>query len=96
MPSSPPLSPRRSLVVCASRLTLDFSPVRLLPRPQQSASHAYPSIPAALKHIVRSEGVSGLYAGLQAKLLQSVLTAALLFAGQQRVYEAVKRALVKV
>jgi adenine nucleotide transporter 17 len=60
---------------------------------QQSASHAYPSIPAALRSIVASEGLLGLYAGLRAKLLQSVLTAALLFAGQQRVYELAKGAL---
>lgn len=63
---------------------------------QQSASHSYPSIPAALKDIVAKEGVAGLYSGIEAKLLQSVLSAALLFAGQQKVYEVCKRALVKV
>jgi adenine nucleotide transporter 17 len=53
----------------------------------------------ALKHksslegllaIVKAEGVQGLYKGVGSKLLQSVLTAAILFAGQRRIYEMTK------
>jgi adenine nucleotide transporter 17 len=54
----------------------------------------------ALKHkssferllaIIREEGVQGLYKGVGSKLLQSVLTAAILFAGQRRIYEMTKQ-----
>jgi adenine nucleotide transporter 17 len=43
--------------------------------------------------IARQEGVSGLYKGVENKLLQSVLTAAILFAGQRRFFELTKAAL---
>jgi solute carrier family 25 (peroxisomal adenine nucleotide transporter), member 17 len=54
----------------------------------------------ALKHksslngllaILKEEGVQGLYKGVGSKLLQSVLTAAILFAGQRRIYEMTKK-----
>lgn len=41
--------------------------------------------------ISREEGIRGLYKGVQSKLIQSVLTAAILFAGQKRIYEIIKR-----
>ncbi|KAF7332162.1 MFS general substrate transporter [Mycena kentingensis (nom. inval.)] len=44
-----------------------------------------------LAKIVREEGVAGLYKGIETKLVQSVLTAAFLFAGQQRIYQMTKR-----
>ncbi|KZT24533.1 mitochondrial carrier [Neolentinus lepideus HHB14362 ss-1] len=40
--------------------------------------------------ILREEGVEGLYRGVGSKLLQSVLTAAILFACQRRIYEIIK------
>jgi adenine nucleotide transporter 17 len=43
--------------------------------------------------IIRDEGVKGLYKGIENKLLQSVLTAAILFAGQRRFFELSKAAL---
>lgn len=56
----------------------------------------------ALKHkssfdgllaIIKEEGVQGLYKGVGSKLVQSVLTAAILFAGQRRIYEVTKKAI---
>jgi len=41
-------------------------------------------------HILKTEGVNGLYAGLLPKLIQSMLTAAFLFVAQRRIFEAVK------
>jgi adenine nucleotide transporter 17 len=41
--------------------------------------------------ILREEGVEGLYKGIGSKLLQSVLTAAILFAGQRRLFELTKK-----
>jgi len=43
--------------------------------------------------ILRNEGIQGLYRGMPSKLVQSVLTAAILFAGQRRFYELAKLAL---
>ncbi len=40
--------------------------------------------------IIAEEGISGIYKGAGAKLLQSVLTAAILFASQRRIYELTK------
>ncbi|WVQ90436.1 hypothetical protein IAS59_004216 [Cryptococcus gattii] len=56
----------------------------------QAATHQYKSSFRAILHILRAEGVSGLYAGLTLKLLQSVLTAAFMFAAQRRIYVLVK------
>ncbi|WWC69079.1 uncharacterized protein I206_103015 [Kwoniella pini CBS 10737] len=57
----------------------------------QAASHKYKSSVKAVLHILKTEGLKGLYAGLGPKLLQSVLTAAFMFVAQRRIYEFVKR-----
>ncbi|KAF7789443.1 hypothetical protein EIP86_000388 [Pleurotus ostreatoroseus] len=46
--------------------------------------------------ILQNEGLEGLYKGMGNKLLQSVLTAAILFAGQRRFYELTKQALAPI
>jgi len=46
--------------------------------------------------IIKEEGVEGLYKGVGSKLVQSVLTAAILFAGQRRIYEITKKAVTTV
>nr|ODN91870.1 solute carrier family 25 (peroxisomal adenine nucleotide transporter), member 17 [Cryptococcus depauperatus CBS 7841] len=61
---------------------------------QQAATHKYKSSIQAVLHILKTESVSGLYAGLSLKLLQSVLTAAFMFVAQRRIYEFVKKVLV--
>ena len=50
----------------------------------------YKSSIDGLLTILREEGVEGLYKGLGSKLVQSVLTAAILFAGQRRIFELTK------
>ncbi|KAK5730358.1 hypothetical protein LTR15_000295 [Elasticomyces elasticus] len=47
---------------------------------------------ASLKRIVREEGVGGLYGGISAKVTQSVLTAAFLFAFKDVLYDATIKA----
>jgi adenine nucleotide transporter 17 len=58
------------------------------------AGHAsalkYKSSLDGLLTILKDEGVEGLYKGIGSKLVQSVLTAAILFAGQRRIYELTK------
>jgi solute carrier family 25 (peroxisomal adenine nucleotide transporter), member 17 len=59
------------------------------------AGHAmalkYKSSLDGLLTIIREEGVQGLYKGVGNKLTQSVLTAAILFASQRRLYELTKK-----
>ncbi|KAF5369871.1 hypothetical protein D9758_001075 [Tetrapyrgos nigripes] len=59
----------------------------------QSEALKYKSSFGALSAIVREEGIEGLYKGMGSKLIQSVLTAAILFAGQRRIYELTKTAI---
>lgn len=64
---------------------------------RMQAGHAsalkYKSSIDGLLSVLRQEGVAGLYKGVSSKLLQSVLTAAILFASQRRLYELTKTAL---
>jgi adenine nucleotide transporter 17 len=60
----------------------------------QAGSSKYKSSWDGLVTILREEGIEGLYKGIGSKLFQSVLTAAILFAGQRRIYELAKKALV--
>lgn len=57
----------------------------------QARAEQYRSSLDGLATILREEGIQGLYKGVGSKLLQSVLTAAILFAGQRRIYEFVKK-----
>jgi Mitochondrial carrier protein len=58
------------------------------------AGHAvairYRSALHGLRTIIAEEGIGGMYRGVGSKLLQSVLTAAILFASQRRIYEMTK------
>lgn len=49
-----------------------------------------------LLSILKAEGIQGLYKGVGSKLVQSVLTAAILFAGQRRIYEMTKKVCVPI
>ncbi|KAG9009581.1 hypothetical protein FRB90_008278 [Tulasnella sp. 427] len=61
-----------------------------------AAAKEYKSALDGILRVVREEGIAGLYKGIESKLLQSVLTAAILFVSQQRIYELTKAALSKV
>lgn len=56
----------------------------------QANALKYKSALDGLLTILREEGVEGLYKGVGSKLVQSVLTAAILFVGQRRIYELTK------
>lgn len=57
----------------------------------QASALKYRSSLSGLLSILKEEGVEGLYKGVGSKLVQSVLTAAILFAGQRRIYEMTKK-----
>ena len=62
-------------------------------RLQAGAAYAsnYKSSLDGLLTILQEEGVGGLYKGIGSKIVQSVLTAAILFAGQRRIFEITKK-----
>ena len=57
----------------------------------QAGHGKYKSSLQGLFQIMSDEGVAGLYKGIGNKLVQSVLTAAILFAGQKRFYDITKQ-----
>jgi len=57
----------------------------------QVGQSKYKSSLDGLVTIAREEGVGGLYKGMGSKLVQSVLTAAILFAAQKRIYDEIAR-----
>lgn len=69
---------------------------------QQAMSHDSSSdrkkvnVWSAMTEVVHNEGVGGLYRGISSKLLQSILTAAILFASKERIYKMTKAVLVHV
>ena len=67
-----------------------FSVVKSRLQAGHTAAARYRSGLHGLRTIIAEEGVSGIYKGAGSKLLQSVLTAAILFASQRRIYELTK------
>ena len=56
------------------------------------AGHAkYKSALDGILSIIKNEGIGGIYKGVGKKLLQSVLTAAILFVGQKKIHEVIKK-----
>ncbi|KAJ7276375.1 peroxisomal membrane protein [Mycena haematopus] len=76
----------------ATSLTYPYIVVKS--RLQAGHAHAlkYKSAIDGLLTILKDEGLHGLYKGIGNKLIQSVLTAAILFASQRRIYEITKKA----
>jgi len=61
------------------------------------AGHAkYESAIDGILSIIKNEGIAGVYKGVGNKLIQSVLTAAILFVGQKKIYEVIKKVLTTV
>ncbi|KAF8076355.1 peroxisomal membrane protein PMP47B [Lyophyllum atratum] len=59
----------------------------------QASALKYKSSLEGMLTILKEEGIGGLYKGVGSKLVQSVLTAAILFAGQRRIFEMTKKAM---
>lgn len=70
--------------------TLFCSVVKSRLQAGHAAAARYRSALHGLRTIIAEEGVSGIYKGVVSKLLQSMLTAAILFASQRRIYEMTK------
>lgn len=69
-------------------LTAAFSVVKS----RLQAGHAkYKSALDGILSIIKNEGIGGVYKGVGNKLLQSVLTAAILFVGQKKIHEVAKK-----
>lgn len=53
----------------------------------QKADEKYTSVVDGLRKILSTEGVTGLYGGLQSKIVQSMLTAAFLFMAKEALFD---------
>lgn len=62
----------------------------------QARAEQYKSSLDGLATILKEEGIQGLYKGIGSKLLQSVLTAAILFAVQRRIYKLTKKTIASL
>jgi adenine nucleotide transporter 17 len=78
--------------LCTTKLSIYKHSV-VKSRLQAGAANAlkYKSSLDGLLTILQEEGVGGLYKGIGSKVVQSVLTAAILFAGQRRIFEITKK-----
>lgn len=74
----------------ATGVTYPYIVVKSRLQAGHAAAARYRSALHGLRTIIAEEGVSGIYRGAGSKLLQSVLTAAILFASQRRIYELTK------
>jgi len=84
------------LHVVATGSTYPYIVVKSRLQAGSASAQRYKSALDGILTIIREEGVEGLYKGVASKLMQSVLTAAILFAGQRRIYEVVKKAVTTV
>jgi solute carrier family 25 (peroxisomal adenine nucleotide transporter), member 17 len=57
----------------------------------QASALKYKSTIDGLLTIIKEEGIEGLYKGIGSKVTQSVFSAAILFAGQKKIYEVIKK-----
>jgi adenine nucleotide transporter 17 len=53
----------------------------------QKADEKYASVLDGLRKILSTEGIKGLYGGLQSKIVQSMLTAAFLFMAKEVLFD---------
>lgn len=74
----------------ATGVTYPYIVVKSRLQAGHAAAAHYRSALHGLRTIIAEEGVSGIYKGAGPKLLQSTLTAAILFASQRRIYELTK------
>ncbi|TFY81880.1 hypothetical protein EWM64_g2129 [Hericium alpestre] len=80
----------------ATGITYPYIVVKSRLQGGHAGAQRYRSTLHGLQTIVKEEGIDGLYKGVGSKLTQSVLTAAILFAGQRRIFEITKRAISPV
>jgi len=76
----------------ATTITYPYIVVKSRLQANSAQSRTYTSSLDGLQKILKEEGLAGMYKGVGSKLVQSVLTAAILFVGQRRIYELVKTA----
>ncbi|KAI0284873.1 mitochondrial carrier [Russula brevipes] len=74
----------------ATGLTYPYIVVKSRLQAGHAAAARYRSGLHGIRTIIANEGIGGIYKGAGPKLLQSVLTAAILFASQRRIYELTK------
>ncbi|OMJ28186.1 Peroxisomal membrane protein PMP47B [Smittium culicis] len=82
--------------LAATSITYPYIVVKSRMQMRQSKDNSdlrYDSISDGFKKILSNEGIKGLYKGIESKLIQSVLTAALLFMSKEALYKQARFAL---
>ncbi|OMJ25096.1 Peroxisomal membrane protein PMP47B [Smittium culicis] len=82
--------------LAATSITYPYIVVKSRMQMRQSKDNSdlrYDSITDGFKKILSNEGIKGLYKGIESKLIQSVLTAALLFMSKEVLYKQARFAL---
>ncbi|KZS97565.1 mitochondrial carrier [Sistotremastrum niveocremeum HHB9708] len=80
----------------ATSITYPYIVIKSRLQAGHSSALRYKSALDGILTVIQEEGISGVYKGVGNKLIQSVLTAAILFVGQKRIYEMTKKALAPV
>ncbi|KAJ3220600.1 hypothetical protein HK099_004153 [Clydaea vesicula] len=82
--------------LAATSITFPYILIKSRMQLKQTEEERYKSPVDGFRKIVKAEGVKGLYKGIESKLLQSVLTSALLFAFKEEFYQFAVTLLVLV
>jgi adenine nucleotide transporter 17 len=74
--------------LCATTITYPYIVIKSRMQIKQGGDEStrYNSIADGLRKIIKAEGVAGLYKGIESKLLQSVLSAAFMFAFKEELF----------
>lgn len=80
----------------ATSITYPYIVIKSRLQAGTSSASRYKSALDGIITVSKEEGIEGLYKGIGSKLIQSVLTAAILFSSQRRIYNVVKKAISTV
>ncbi|KAJ1826587.1 hypothetical protein LPJ56_002102 [Coemansia sp. RSA 2599] len=74
--------------LCATSVTYPYILIksRMQLKQSKNENERYSSLMDGLRKVIASEGIAGLYKGIESKLLQSVLTASLLFMSKEALF----------
>ncbi|KAJ2176352.1 hypothetical protein GGF45_003700, partial [Coemansia sp. RSA 551] len=82
--------------LCATSITYPYILIksRMQLKQSKNENERYSSLIDGLRKVIASEGIAGLYKGIESKLLQSVLTASFLFMSKEALFSYAVKLLV--
>ncbi|KAI9503788.1 hypothetical protein GGI25_003829 [Coemansia spiralis] len=84
--------------LCATTVTYPYILVksRMQLKQSKNENERYSSLVDGLRKVIANEGIAGLYKGIESKLLQSVLTASLLFMSKEALFSYTVKLLILI